>query len=368
MKTKIKNIFTIVLSGILVFGGGLWFILKESEVYSESERRKLEELPKISAENVFSGKYMKDFENASPDQFPMRDTLRKIATLSRLSIFQKSDSNNIFYTDNHLSKLNYPLDENMLSHAAERFENIYTQYLENTDTKLYFSVVPDKNMFLAQENGYLSIDYNYMINNMKDKTAYMKYIDITDLLSADDYYRTDTHWKQECITDVADRLAESMNTELSRNYEKLTLDTPFYGVYHGQSALDTEADKLTYLTNEELSNAVVTIYPNGTAEKSVIYNTELAAGKDGYEMFLSGSQPLVEIENPLCKNEKELVIFRDSYASSLAPLLVSGYSKITLIDTRYMYPSVIPAFVEFKNQDVLFLYSSLILNSSLGIQ
>lgn len=368
MNTKIKNIFTIILSASVIFSFGLWFILNDSPLYSEAERRKLEQLPEISADAFFSGKYMADFETAAPDCFPMRDTFRKIKALSQLSLFQQSDNNNIFYTENHLSKLNYPLDENMTEHAAERFENLYTQYLEGTDVNLYFSIIPDKNMFLAEKNGYLSLDYDCLIEFMKSRTQYMKYIDITDLLSADDYYKTDTHWKQECITDVAIKLAADMESSLNNNFKEIDTNISFKGVYYGQSALDIKTDTLKYLTNDSIEKASVTIYPNGSAVKSEVYNMELAEGKDGYEMFLSGSQPLVEIENPLSESKKELVVFRDSYASSLAPLLISAYSKITLIDTRYMHPSVIKSFVEFNKQDVLFLYSTLILNSSLGIQ
>lgn len=368
MNTKIRNIFTIVLSGAVIFGFGLWFVFGKAESFSESERRKLAELPQLTAEGVISGEYMREFENAAPDRFPMRDTFRKISALSHLGLFRQSDNNGIIYTQNHLSRLNYPLDEKMLDHAAERFENIYNQYLDGTDTRLYFSVIPDKNMFLSQNGSYPAIDYDYMTEYMKSRAEYMEYIDISDLLSANDYYKTDTHWKQECITDVADRLAAEMGTVLTDDYKEVTIDTPFYGVYHGQSALDTGHDTLTYLTNGAIDGADVTIYPNGNPEKSVVYNIDSAYGKDGYEMFLSGSQPLVEIENRLCQTGRELVIFRDSYGSSLAPLLISGYSRITLIDTRYMHPSAISGFVSFTNQDVLFLYSSLILNSSLGIQ
>ena len=34
--------------------------------------------------------------------------------------------------------------------------------------------------------------------------------------------------------------------------------------------------------------------------------------------------------------EKELVIFRDSFGSSISPLLINYYSKITIIDNRYI--------------------------------
>ena len=57
-------------------------------------------------------------------------------------------------------------------------------------------------------------------------------------------------------------------------------------------------------------------------------------------------------------------MFRDSFGSSLAPLLVDGYAKITLVDIRYISPALLDRFIAFDDQDVLFLYSVSILNSS----
>ena len=85
---------------------------------------------------------------------------------------------------------------------------------------------------------------------------------------------------------------------------------------------------------------------------------------DKYDIYLSGSVPLISIENPQNENGKELIVFRDSYASSLIPLLIEGYSKITLIDTRYISSQILDRYVEFSNQDILFVYSTLLINNS----
>ena len=74
------------------------------------------------------------------------------------------------------------------------------------------------------------------------------------------------------------------------------------------------------------------------------------------------------IENPHAGTDRELILFRDSFGSSLAPLLSRYYSKVTLIDTRYMAPSMIGDYVNFEDQDVLFLYSTLVLNSSSALR
>ncbi len=79
-------------------------------------------------------------------------------------------------------------------------------------------------------------------------------------------------------------------------------------------------------------------------------------------MFLSGSLALVTITNPWASSDKELVLFRDSFGSSIAPLFAGAYKKITLIDIRYIHPDLLEQYMTFKDQDVLFLYSTLSLN------
>lgn len=364
---KIHNALSIILVSLVIVIIDIIFIFGDKEMYSESERRKLSEFPEISLSEIISGEYMTDFEKAASDNFPCRDIFRTVKAYTNKIVLGKIENNGIYTCDGHISKLDKTLNYNMLDHASECFENIYKNYFENTNANIYFSVIPDKNMFLAQKQKYPSFDYEELFSYMQTKTNYMNYIDISGFLSSDDYYNTDTHWKQESITDIAKHIAKNMNTDIYDNYSKKTVNDKFYGVYYGQSALCFKPDNLNCLTNDIIENCKVTIYPNGKAENSVMYNMEKADGKDPYEMFLSGNQPVVKIENKKKLYGKNLVIFRDSFASSLAPLLASGYSKITLIDTRYIQPSLLGNFIDSNTDDVLFIYSTLILNSSLSI-
>ena len=81
-------------------------------------------------------------------------------------------------------------------------------------------------------------------------------------------------------------------------------------------------------------------------------------------MFLDGATALIEIENVNNNTDKELIIFRDSFGSSIAPLLVDSYKKITLVDLRYMSYELLEEYIKFENQDVLFLYNTLIINQN----
>lgn len=276
------------------------------------------------------------------------------------------DENGVYTALGYAAKLNYPLDEDSVSYAAGRFGYVYEQYLKDNCENIYVSIIPDKNYFLAEENGYPALDYSRLTEVLIGQMEYAQYIDIFPLLELSDYYRTDTHWRQEKITDVAAFIAEKMGVTLSAEYTESALDAPFFGIHCRQADIDIEPDALVYLQNEMLKQCRV--YDAETDSYLDVYNMELAAGNDPYEIFLSGAKSLLIIENPNAASEKELIVFRDSYASSIAPLWAEGYSKITLVDIRYLFPDLLTRFVDFHGQDVLFLYSTLVLNNSITIK
>ena len=221
------------------------------------------------------------------------------------------------------------------------------------------------------------MDYDAFYDKMQELTPFLQFIDIRDELSIDDYYLTDTHWKQENLLPVANKLVSVMNgdanvSQLTWQYDTVTATEQFDGVYVGQSALKVTPDTLKYLTNDKLEACIVTSYSTGRAKKISMYSLDKVYGKDPYEMFLNGTEAFITIENPNASSnalsDKELIVFRDSFGSSLIPLLVENYSKITVIDIRYMDSSVIGNFIEFTNQDVLFLYSTLVLNASSSLR
>ena len=152
-----------------------------------------------------------------------------------------------------------------------------------------------------------------------------------------------------------------MTLEIHNPYIKKTYE-PFYGVYSGQAALNINPDKLIYLTNETISNSKVYYYED--KNNNTVYPVEKLNNLDKYDIYLGGASSYIEITNPNNQSGRELVIFRDSFGSSLAPLLIEAYSKITLIDIRYITSDVYLNMIEFNNQDILFLYSTLIVNNS----
>ena len=362
MTNKNKHIVITFVMVAFFLSISLFAWLKPVDDFSLSERRKLSQFPELSFKTVISGDFMSNFENYTLDQFPLRDKFRTLKALVALNVFNQSANNDIYVVDGCASKIEYPLNEDSVKRAGERFQYVYEKYLKETNTKNYLSIIPDKNYFLGTENGYLSIDYDKMISLLRENTGFLKYIDITKELEIEDFYKTDTHWREENIVDIAEKIGNEMGTDVKAEYEEKTLDVDFYGVYYGQSALPLPAEKIQYLENDTLKNCKVFDYQNG--KEISVYDMEKASGKDPYEMFLGGPLSLMTIENPNAKTDKELVIFRDSFGSSIAPLFVEGYKKITLVDIRYIHPNLLENYIEFNSQDVLFLYSTSVLNNS----
>jgi len=366
MSARIKNIVLVCLTGFFLFGFAVWGIVKPEGTESVSERRPLATFPTLNTETVMNGKFMTGFEKYTLDQFPMRDQFRTLKALTTFYAFHQKDNNDIYIVDGYASKLEYPMKEDSIKHAAERFGYVYDRYMAGKDMKVYLSVIPDKNYFMAQANGYPSMNYEQFFQSVQEKMPFAEYIDLTPLLSLNDYYHTDTHWRQEAIIDVAELIARKMGVSLPKEFALNQLNAPFYGVYYGQSALPLKADQLNFLENDVLK--MCKVYDYETGRTMGIYDWSKAESDDLYEFFLAGSKSLLTIENPQASTDKELIVFRDSFGSSIAPILSQGYQKITLVDIRYISPALLEKFIEFEDQDVLFLYSAGVLNNSITIK
>ena len=345
----------------------LWLILalvawlRSPDEISLQERRPLAQLPEITAENLQNGRFMEDFESYTLDQFPLRNSFRQLKALTHYYVLGQKDNNGIYLTQGQAAKLEYPLNETSVNRAIQLFTQIKRKYL--ADSQVFLSVVPDKGYYLAEENGYLGMDYDKLFA-MASGMEGAVYVDLSDCLTGEDYYRTDTHWRQERLFPAAQKLCNALNIPAPKQeeYTATAAAAPFYGVYYGQAALPMEPDTLYTLQSDFLSQCTVYNYETGTT--GGIYDGSKMEGSDLYEVFLSGSVSLLRIDNPNAQTERELILFRDSFGSAIVPLLVQGYKSVTLVDIRYLSSAMLDRFVDFHGQDVLFLYSTLVLNNS----
>lgn len=364
MNKKIRAIGALVLvilwAGLTAFA---WFA-PPAEI-SEAERRPLAQFPNTTVETLLNGKFMSGFEDYTLDQFPLRDSFRKIKALFHYNALQQKDNNGIYIVDGYAAEMEYPMDKESVERAMRQYNKVYELYLKDSNTKVYNTIVPDKGYYLAAQNGYLALDYEELFSLVRSKTGWSAWVDIADCLELEDYYYTDTHWRQEKILPVAQRLLHAMGAQLP-NPEDFTpeaMERPFYGVYYGQAALPMEPETMYLMQSDVIAGC--TVYDHATGKTVPVYDPAMLTDKDQYNIYLSGPQSLLTVTNPNAKTDRELVIFRDSFGSSLTPLLLQSYKSVTLVDIRYIQPEMLGRFMEFNDQDVLFMYSALVLNKRL---
>lgn len=361
MDKKIRAIGAAVLVAVWVaLTGFAWFA--PAKDISDAERRPLEQWPGLTLETILDGSFMDKFEAYTLDQFPGRDTFRQIKSIFHYYALQQKDNNNIYVVNGYAAQMEYTLNEAALNYAGKIFNIVYENNLKDSGCNIYFTIVPDKGYYLAEGNGYPTLDYDTLFATMEENLPWAEFIDLTDTLKSTDYYYTDPHWRQEHLIPAAQKIANAMGITAPQesDYTKVLLDRPFYGYYYGTAALPMPAEDMYIMTSELLSQCKV--YNHETNAYIDVYDMEKLTSKDLYDVFLSGPQALLTIENPNATTDKELIVFRDSFGSSMTPLLVQDYSKVTLVDIRYVSSRWLDRYITFDGQDVLFLYNTLVLN------
>ena len=366
MKKLQGAILSLLFLGALL-AGGLWLLLSPARAYSEAERRPLAEAPALTEKALRNGRFFTQLDSWTTDHFPARERFRQIKALWQLRVLRENENDGLVEQDGSLIKLEKQVNEASLAYAGERFGALYDSCLVGTACRLYCAVIPDKSFFLEQE-GYPVMDLGRMEDLLSAALPGAEAVSLTDVLSLEDYYRTDSHWRQERILPAAERLLSAMGRDVALDLGALDRHEsgPFLGVYAGQSALDPDPETIVYLTGGPI--AACTAMDLETRRPLPLYDPEGCDSRDLYTLFLGGARGVLRLTNPAAPEGRDLVVFRDSFGSSIGPLLSAGYRSVTLIDLRYINPSVLPRFVRFTDQDVLFLCSATLLNNSQGLR
>lgn len=254
------------------------------------------------------------------------------------------------------------INVNGIKANLEKINSVFKNNLENMN--VYFTIIPDKTYYLENK---LDTEFKEIKNNVQENlNPNIEFFDISNKLSLEDYYRTDMHWKQENLGEVIETIRNELDLKREDiNYEQKTLGE-FYGTYYKEIESNISPDELIYLANNNIENCTVYVEETKTNEK--VYSIEkYEESGNKYDIFLSGASAIEIITNNNADTDKKLIMFRDSFGSSLAPLLINDYKEIVLIDLRYVNYSILENYIDFSNydnQDVLFIYSSRVINRS----
>ncbi len=360
-----KNKLIIILFCAFLLAGAVWETLLPDKYYSEREKRLLTQVSDVLDTQITSGKMASKAEKYLTDQFPQRDVLVALHTLSE-RLLGKQESNHVFWGRDHY------LIECFDSYNEE-------QYQKNIDTVKQFTEtmqrenIPVRVMLIPTAVEILSGKLPAFATHASQRDMFSRAeaagLPVVDTISALEkhkeeyiYYRTDHHytslgayycyaaWKQ-AKGEEASSLTGQENGVAGAWKEEVLCDDFFGTTYNKVNAPFAVADTITAYYRKE--NHEVS-YNNGNYETDSIYERKYLEGKDQYAVFLNSNQATTVVKGD---GEGKLLIIKDSYANCFAQFVVGEYEETHMLDLRFYKNSVSDYIRDNGITEVLFLYS-----------
>ena len=342
--------------------------------FSEVENRNLEQLPAVDFGtpeklfrdgNFFNGKFMRDFETYTTDQFIGRDAWVDLKARTERALGKK-ENNNVYFADN--DTLITRFDQPAADRVTENL-NYVNKFVENVDIPVVFSLIPTQACIWADRlpEGAPNASQTDLMAQAQGAVTGATWADVyTPLMEHKDediFYRTDHHWTSLGAYYGYTGLASALGyTPVPlTDYTPTVRSTEFYGTVFSSSGVRwVKPDTITTYVPDDGITVVSHTYDNSgnpVEEQRALYVESFLSVKDKYSMFLGGNQSLGVVTNTNNPDGPKLLIIRDSYADSLVPFLTAHYSEIHLIDPRYYHLSVKDYVAQNGIDQALVLYS-----------
>lgn len=354
---------------------------------SEVENRTLEKFPDIvnhtkmdKAENIGDvmnaikwdyitvrdkDSWMDDFENYFSDHLAGREDW--VRTRNEIEMLVgKKEINGVYTLDNQLVQAFRTYDKELVSSALSKVEKFAERHpemqvslmLAPTSQEIFSSEIPTYAGYLSEKS---------FIDECYKQMSKVTTIDCLSFISGhkNDYvfYRTDHHWTSlgayYAYCAAAKTLGYSSYGLDSFNIE--TASSSFRGTLYSKTLNNSiTPDSIDYYMLASGEPKIKMTVNNGASETvyDSLYVRSYLDVKDKYSSFTGSNAPIVNIETDV-DNGKSLLLIKDSYAHSLVPFLSKHYSRITMVDLRYISTDLNNLIDLESYQQVLFMYNVL---------
>jgi hypothetical protein len=363
LKKIISLIIAVGFFAYLVIFALLTVITPKSD-FSETENRLLVSFPKISFRNIIDKDVMNGIDTFVSDHFFERVNWVKLKTSADIALGRRSENGVFICKDNsRFAEEVADFDSETVNKSIAGINN----FAQTHDIETYFMLVPTAAAIYADE-----LPENAPNINQEDftDTVYsalspkITTIDIYPVMEAnrDDYtyYRTDHHWTTRGAYNAYLYLGAVMGFEPFRVFDRQTAADGFLGSLYSKVLYDgVESDNIEFFLPQggtKITSVEVTKeYGSPPEITDSVYFREFLDKKDKYSVFLGQNQPLVTVKSGAA-GEKLLVI-KDSYANTLAPMLGESFSEVTYLDMRYIQTGI-DNIIDVEGYDkVLILYN-----------
>ncbi len=360
---KQKGVFKYVflVFAVVIVIADVCLILMHNKPFSENENRMLQQAPELSGRTLLSGRFMKQAEDFVADQFFLRDDWISLKLGMDKRIGRK-ESNGVF-----LGKEGYLLEPAVTPNSADLKHNLKA-------IKKFAKAHPDQNTVMTVVPNAVYVcpqllpdgaplrdqgeDLSYIQSKLKSA---LDYVDLAPTLKEHSeeplYYKSDHHWTSLGAKYAFDALAPSLGIEDPiKDYDIMTVTDDFSGTMASTSGDFGVKDSIDIYVPQAKDFAYVAEFGDIQKKSATIYNSEALSSKDKYEVFLGGNYSYISIKTT-AESDKNLLLFKDSYANAFVQFLLPYYRNIVIIDPRYYSDDCEKLIKEREITDILFLYN-----------
>lgn len=368
-------IFILVIFSLSVFN----ILNTDKPKISEIEKRVLTPMPKISAKSLKEGEFTKEYDSYFADTFIFRDTFVKISkainefrgikgkdeielitNYDKLDItLEAEDPVTILFKNNRAITLH-----KFYSNKATNYANALNKFTNklNENVKVYSLLVPDQIEFIEDEKfKKLSDSQEFTIEYVKEHLdSKIKFIHIYNNLKANSdkylYFKTDHHWTALGAYYGYVGFMNSIGMEpISLDlYEKIEAKDFLGSRYAINEKLKENPDIVQVFKYKDIDSYEYLVYINDKYLDAKLLDMTYLEKPNKYGVFLGGDKPLSKVISTN-KNDKKILVIKDSFGNAFIPFLAPHYEEIYIVDPRYFKLDIYDLIEENQIDEVLFL-------------
>ena len=340
MSKSANKITAAVTLAFITFLGVASFFGSKSDV-SDTENRKLAELPRITAEKLYRGDISKELGTYITDHFAGRSTWISAKTALQTEL-SESIVNGVFVSGERLLAIDAPQKAPISANA-----DIFSIYDEKYDGTVYFAAIPTSSGVYGDilpafidnrsDSQQISAFYDFLSSDIRKIDAY-------NILKMQKdnyiYYRNDTKWTSYGAYCVYKTVVQKLGF-LPISYDKYTIEhvtNRFRGnLYNRTLSKKTDADIIDIYDYAEGAKVLSCICTgsDGSTFEGCIYDRSRLDSSDMYSMYLGEAVPFMKITTS-ANTEKKLLVIKDSYGDCFIPFLTQHYKEIAVISPEDM--------------------------------
>ncbi len=327
-----KRIITAVVFILALYSVAAFLVASPDREISELENRTLTKKKDISF-NALDGRFQQSLESFTSDQFPFRDKLVCFQTGMLYASGQREISGAYICDDGRLIQVITPsdIDEKKLVSLAKKVNRIAK------NNAVYVMYVPSACVELKDKmpGGRSPYDYSALYEKLTSNLNNANIIDLSaSLTNPDFYYKTDHHWNINGAYEAYRAFCNGrgVTPKALESFKIKTVSTSFQGTLFSKAPISKQTDEIKLPSVPELK-------VTADGKEIDFYSSDALETKDKYNVFQGGNHGIVEIENKK-GNGKTLLIIKDSFANSFVPFIAGEYSKIVMLDERYIFISL----------------------------